>query len=359
MEAEVKKRLDALKKIIQTEITSYEEFQIKKETLLQSINAIEEMITLSKENQDTISQIKLKEDDNTNVNVNSLKNTLNFNYEEDEPIQNNNASQSQHMIEEIPIDHDRRKRNHSIEEIDEENENLQHIVSTINDNKKYQSINEPNERIMTNTQISNHSKNRQKASRVADILMKINSNEIVYDIISKVFSKKIYDDLISTEVSMELIESVEKTIEEIELLELEESKNYEKSQPNILLNTNYFPRTSNNTSSLRLNKSKKKKLSNIDTEFMMRYPKTYKTITGSSNPYINRNKSTKYNGKPFVSYTSPASRYFDPSLQNGGQSKLSNRKRSKSKYRNDVISPVKRYIESHRNYTIAYEPYYK
>ena len=357
MEAEIIKKLDSLKQIIQTEITSYEEFQIKKEKLLQSINEIEEMITLSKGNQDTISQIKSKEDDN--MNANSLKNTLNFNYEEDEPIQNNNVPQLQHMIEEIPKEHDRKETNHSIEEIDEENEKFQNIVSSIKDKKNYQSLTEPNDRIITNTQMNNHSKNRQKASRVADILMKINSNEIVYNIISKVFSNKIYDDLISTEVSMELIESVEKTIEEIELLELEESKNYEKSQPNILINNNYFTRASNNTSGLLLNKSKKKKPSNIDTEFMMKYPKTYKTITGRSNPYTIRNKSTKYNGKPFVSYTSPASRYFDPSLQNGGQSKLSNRKRSKSKYRRDVISPVKRYIESHRNYTLAYEPYYK
>ena len=85
---------------------------------------------------------------------------------------------------------------------------------------------------------------------------------------------------------------------------------------------------------------------------MKKYPKTYKTLSGydgvSSNYHstFKKSKTNSFNGgRTFVNYTTSASGYFDPSLQNGGQSKLSS---NYKKNKRDTISPVKQYIESNR-----------
>ena len=65
---------------------------------------------------------------------------------------------------------------------------------------------------------------RQKATRVADILMKINSNDILYDVITKIYSNNIFNELMSSKVNMNLIQSVEQTIKEATRLEDEEEK---------------------------------------------------------------------------------------------------------------------------------------
>ena len=61
-----------------------------------------------------------------------------------------------------------------------------------------------------------------KAIRVADIIMKINSNDILYDIITQLYSKEILDQLMSPNVDINLINIIEQTIEKITILENEE-----------------------------------------------------------------------------------------------------------------------------------------
>ena len=95
-----------------------------------------------------------------------------------------------------------------------------------------------------------------------------------------------------------------------------------------------------------------RKLNNLNIELMKKYPKTYKTLSGydgvSSNYHrtFKKSKTNSFNGgRTFVNYTTSASGYFDPSLQNGGQSKLSS---NYKKNKRDTISPVKQYRESNR-----------
>ena len=96
---------------------------------------------------------------------------------------------------------------------------------------------------------------RQKATRVADILMKINSNDILYDVITKIYSNNIFDELMSSKVNINLIESVEQTIKEATRLEDEEEKkiikknksfNFSKNNNNNFLNNDYNNNINNN-----------------------------------------------------------------------------------------------------------------
>ena len=67
--------------------------------------------------------------------------------------------------------------------------------------------------------------NNSKALRVADIIMRINSNDILYDIITQLYSKDILNQLMSPGVDINLINIIEQTIEKITILEKEEIKN--------------------------------------------------------------------------------------------------------------------------------------
>ena len=83
-----------------------------------------------------------------------------------------------------------------------------------------------------------------KALRVADIIMKINSNDILYDIITQLYTKDILNQLMSPNVDINLINLIEGTIEKITILENEEIqklRNKESSQEdnnNISINNN-------------------------------------------------------------------------------------------------------------------------
>ena len=77
-----------------------------------------------------------------------------------------------------------------------------------------------------------------KALRVADIIMKLNSNDILYDIITQLYSKDILNQLMSPNVDINLVNIIEQTIEKVTILENEEieklknkdsTKNYNSS----------------------------------------------------------------------------------------------------------------------------------
>ena len=66
----------------------------------------------------------------------------------------------------------------------------------------------------------------------------------------------------------------------------------------------------------------------------------------------NLSENRKHSGKLFNNYTSNQGGYFDPSLQNGGESKLNYLPHSKNKTNNiykNAQSPVKDYIENKLN----------
>ena len=462
MEHEILQRTNEIKELIQNEIHTIEDFNNSKDYLLHRIEEVEELVINKEVKKEEIPPQQIKEEDNSNShNLNTLKNTLNFNYDEEgiHPITNNivprveeeqqfnnNARFANNFINEeedtpssINNEVVHRNNNHSlIEREDDDNEdkidNIDNIASSIqpesttsnHTNSKenevitslmnnYQPIQQKN--ILPTNSITNNEyskavnytyepskpsfvpypekakpdsfvfsansqpsspqrKNRQKATRVADILMKINSNDILYNILSQIFSNSIFDELLSSDVDMELIENVEKTILEIEKLEQEETQNYNQNQinstpqfrygglPNEDLYSKSFtefntkptyynipqPKIQTKQSSPKYNSQRK--LNNLNIELMKKYPKTYKTLSGydgvSSNYHrtFKKSKTNSFNGgRTFVNYTTSASGYFDPSLQNGGQSKLSS---NYKKNKRDTISPVKQYIESNR-----------
>ena len=75
----------------------------------------------------------------------------------------------------------------------------------------------------------NNSKN-SKALRVADIIMKINSNDILYEIITQIHSKDILNQLMSPKVDINLINRIEQDIENITILENEEIEKLNNKQ---------------------------------------------------------------------------------------------------------------------------------
>lgn len=481
MEEEIIQRISLLKTIILEEINSYEDYQASKEFMVNQLCEIEKFFLQKPNNNQPPQEIKKEiQVKNNSLNLNSFKNSLNFNYDEDSIIPNNTKcndaisgnnnvnSQMQPSYsslskynsnipyinekdkekdEDLPIEiineNNSRKNNHSLIERDEDDEkdefnNIESIVSNIipeNTNTINSRENEPsssllfninnnnintynnsyyptpslkedkaekNQIIMNNTYQpskpsfipypntikDNHfnlppnslpssptRRNKQKATRVADILMKLNSNDILNEIIGQIFSKEIFDELLSSKVDIELIESIENTIIEIEKLEKEEKENIEKKNSHLSHNIQTFSekselpqsKTFDNYSKYTSGTNKQKKLNNISLELMKKYPKTSKTIFGSINTgkdnfnFSNSLRKSKANssikGRTFVNYTSPSSGYFDPSLQNGGQSKLKSVKRDKSLSKREAISPVKRYIESNRLYN-KFQSYY-
>ena len=103
------------------------------------------------------------------------------------------------------------------------------------------------------------------------------------------------------------------------------------------------------------------KINELNDEFIKKYPKTSKTILGYDKLSIDQSNSLRNSlhksqncsdkrkklNKIFNNYTSNFGRYFDPSLQNGGESKLNNIVKNKmNNYYNYCQSPVKDYIEN-------------
>ena len=82
----------------------------------------------------------------------------------------------------------------------------------------------------------NNQNNSNKALRVADIIMKLNSNDILYDIISQLYSKEILEQLMSPNVDINLINIIEQTIEKITILENEEIQKLKNKESSIISN---------------------------------------------------------------------------------------------------------------------------
>ena len=303
------------------------------------------------------------------IRQNTIPNSINFNYSLSNYIQRDRINNDKKFnLKTINKNNRNQIEKYNFDEINFNSENLSTSM------RKNQSNN--SNYFSSNTQYPKD--NRRKGSRVADIIMKIYSNDILKDVIIKIYSEKIFDKLISTKVDINLIENMEKTIEEICRLEEEEVK---KLDNGTIIEENLTENNNNNYKQIKLNNNNKNKSRNKDImkvrplsnnlrhlkinelndEFIKKYPKTSKTILGYDKLSIDQSKSLRNSlhksqncsdkrkklNKIFNNYTSNFGRYFDPSLQNGGESKLNNIVKNKmNNYYNYCQSPVKDYIEN-------------
>ena len=181
---------------------------------------------------------------------------------------------------------------------------------SIRNNFKSNSMNKKSKK--NNTQIK-----KDKFSKVADIIMKLNSEDYYYVILTKLFGKDLKDKLMSNEVSEDLLTAVTNSINEIESLKkkddmknLEEMEELPRQFPsNEILGTN------NNYINYNKRKEEKGNYNNIYTEFNF-----VKNLRKSNN-------KSAMKEKPFISTTSIYGNYFDPPLQKGGISKLDDYKK--------------------------------
>ena len=121
-----------------------------------------------------------------------------------------------------------KKNQFNVNKKDEEININNHILNintnnTLQSEDKIKNINNKNN-ITSISSIPENENNvkESKALRVANIIMKINSNDILYDIIIQLYSKDILNKLMSSNVDVNLINLIEQTIEKITVLENEE-----------------------------------------------------------------------------------------------------------------------------------------
>ena len=194
-----------------------------------------------------------------------------------------------------------------------------------------------NEKLIPNI---NHNKNKSqpllykkdKLSLIADIIMKINSEDYFYEILTQLFGNDLTDKLMSSDVSDELLEAVQNSIKEIEELKKKDNLNSEQNQKKEEINQEeieeeprQFPVNEIMGPNIKGKNNKKinEEENNVYQEFDFK-----KNLRKNENLDVGRIKSKNYNnninkkGKPFISATSAYGNYFDPPLQKGGISKL-------------------------------------
>ena len=220
----------------------------------------------------------------------------------------------------------------------------------------------------------NNIKNSSKALRVADIIMKINSNDILYDIIIQLYTKDILNQLMSPNVDMNLINSIEETIEKITILENEEIQKLRDKESSILDNNNNIINKSdelnkakniNSINNPKINEDLKNhrtsssfydknnsscysqmapkiplrrqinkyKAEYLNSEILQNYPKTGKTILGYEK--FKRDKNKEFN--------------FEKSLRNGNyMDGYKNKRNNNSK--SDSVGKNQSFYTNNRNF---------
>ena len=106
----------------------------------------------------------------------------------------------------------------------------------INNSEENKNINNQNDNPFIQVRVNDNINNpkKSKALRVADIIMKMNSNDILFEIITQLYSKDILNQLMSPSVDENFINIIEQTIEKITVLENEEIdklRNKDSSKP--------------------------------------------------------------------------------------------------------------------------------
>ena len=159
---------------------------------------------------------------------------------------------------------------------------------------------------------------RDKFSKVADIIMKLNSEDYFYVILTQLFGKDLKAQLMSNDVSDDLLTAVTNSIQEIESLKKKDDlKNSEdmEEQPRQFPTNEILGRNNKYINYSKIKKEDKGK--NEYTEF--NFEKNLRK----------NNDISAIKEKPFISTTSIYGNYFDPPLQKGGISKLDDYKKEK------------------------------
>ena len=175
---------------------------------------------------------------------------------------------------------------------------------------------------------------KDKLSLIADIIMKINSEDEFYEILTKLFGNDLTDKLMSSDVSDELLEAVQNSIKEIEELKKKDNLNEELNQKKEEINQEEieeeprkFPVNEIMGANVKDKNNKKfnKEVNNVYQEFdFKKNLRKNDNFEGKKKNKINNNGKKE---KPFISATSAYGNYFDPPLQTGGISKLDDYKK--------------------------------
>ena len=175
---------------------------------------------------------------------------------------------------------------------------------------------------------------KDKLSLIADIIMKINSEDEFYEILTKLFGNDLTDKLMSSDVSDELLEAVQNSIKEIEELKKKDNLNEEQNQKKEEINQEEieeeprkFPVNEIMGANVKDKNNKKfnKEVNNVYQEFdFKKNLRKNDNFEGKKKNKINNNGKKE---KPFISATSAYGNYFDPPLQKGGISKLDDYKK--------------------------------
>ena len=181
---------------------------------------------------------------------------------------------------------------------------------------------------------------KEKLSLIADIIMKINSEDYFYEILTKLFGDDLTDKLMSSDVSDELLDAVQNSIKEIEELKRKDdlkiqNKNYNnmgnpeeiEEQPKRfpieqIMNPNVKQNINRSNSNKKINSKEKNNYQELNPQKNLKNVEALEN-SGKNNKKIgNKNNNSSKKEKPFISATSAYGNYFDPPLQKGGFSKL-------------------------------------
>ena len=157
-------------------------------------------------------------------------------------------------------------------------------------------------------------KGKERINLLADIVMKINSEDYFYDILTEIYGDDLTDKLMSNDVSDDFLDSVLKSINDIEQFKKREgikNRNGSFSFESMLSQNNKRKRQKINKNS-SFNDYNYINLRKFNTQVY-----NLKNFRNERKNNINNKK-----GKPFISTTCPYGNYFDAPLQNGGMSKL-------------------------------------
>ena len=223
--------------------------------------------------------------------------------------------------------------NANMNEIKDENKEKNRLINlkeNSNDiNKNIQADINPKKNKNLNSQYK-----KDKLSLIADIIMKINSEDEFYEILTKLFGNDLTDKLMSSDVSDELLEAVQNSIKEIEELKKKDNLNEEQNQKKEEINQEEieeeprkFPVNEIMGANVKDKNNKKfnKEVNNVYQEFdFKKNLRKNDNFEGKKKNKINNNGKKE---KPFISATSAYGNYFDPPLQKGGISKLDDYKK--------------------------------
>ena len=278
-----------------------------------------------------------------NINENYVNNNINNEISDIGKIISNNQNKSNNSQKNMGLLSFKDENNNFISTSNEENIINNSIRNKIKIANNYKMENENNNNIDINSLVQESGNNRnvynksnkklstnkkEKLSLIADIVMKINSEDYFYEILTKLFGDDLTDKLMSSDVDDKLLEDVQNSIKEIEELKKKDEMNNNKDNNNINNNVN-----DNNFNDNQINNEevedqpKRFPIEEIMNKNVIIKPGYSQDYGGKGNKKnIVKNNSGKKE-KPFINATKPYGNYFDPPLQKGGKSKLDDYKK--------------------------------